>query len=43
MKEAGYISKVPGDLSEIAWENVLALVGKSEGNPTTFEMMQGIR
>ncbi|KXG76565.1 putative aliphatic sulfonates-binding protein [Fervidicola ferrireducens] len=43
MKEAGYISKVPGDLSEIAWENVLALVGKSEGNPSTFERMQGIR
>ncbi|MDN5331407.1 MAG: sulfonate transport system substrate-binding protein [Tepidanaerobacteraceae bacterium] len=43
MKRAGYISKVPSDLSEIAWENVLALVGKSEGSTSAFERMQGIR
>jgi len=27
MKEAGYIDRVPEDLSDIAWENILALVG----------------
>lgn len=40
MKEAGYISKVPQDLSEIAWENVLALVGKGEGRPSKLEEAQ---
>ncbi|TYP57445.1 ABC transporter substrate-binding protein [Thermosediminibacter litoriperuensis] len=40
MKKAGYISKVPRDLSEIAWENVLAVVGKREGEPCQLEKMQ---
>jgi NitT/TauT family transport system substrate-binding protein len=40
MKKAGYISNVPEELSEIAWENILAQVGKKEGNPSTVEMMQ---
>lgn len=40
MKEAGYISKVPEDLSEIAWENVTALVGKGEGRASKLEDAQ---
>lgn len=40
MKEAGYISKVPESLSEIAWENILAQVGKREGGPSTLENIQ---
>lgn len=40
MKEAGYISKVPQSLSEIAWENILAQVGKREGGPCTLENIQ---
>lgn len=40
MKKAGYISKVPGDLSEIAWENILAQVGGREGEPSLLERMQ---
>lgn len=40
MKEAGYISKVPEKLSDIAWENILAQVGKREGKPSVLEEMQ---
>jgi NitT/TauT family transport system substrate-binding protein len=40
MKEAGYISKVPESLSEIAWENILAQVGKREGGSCTLEKIQ---
>ncbi|HQE04704.1 MAG: ABC transporter substrate-binding protein [Tepidanaerobacteraceae bacterium] len=40
MQKAGYISKVPGSLSEIAWENILAQVGKREGGPCTLETIQ---
>ncbi|MCG0276185.1 MAG: ABC transporter substrate-binding protein [Thermosediminibacteraceae bacterium] len=43
MHRVGYISKVPQSISDIAWENVLALVGKTEGNPSTLEKMQGIK
>jgi len=40
MKEAGYISKVPQSLSDIAWENILAQIGKREGEPCTLENIQ---
>ncbi|MDD4569234.1 MAG: ABC transporter substrate-binding protein [Tepidanaerobacteraceae bacterium] len=40
MKEAGYISKVPESLSDIAWENILGQVGKREGGPCTLEKIQ---
>jgi NitT/TauT family transport system substrate-binding protein len=41
MQKAGYISNVPKDLSDIAWENILAQVGKKEGSLSTMEKMQG--
>lgn len=40
MKESGYISKIPEDLQDIAWENVLAQIGKREGKPSTMEKIQ---
>jgi NitT/TauT family transport system substrate-binding protein len=40
MKKAGYISRVPGSLSDIAWENILAQVGKREGGYCTLEEIQ---
>lgn len=40
MKKAGYISKVPESLSDIAWENILAQVGKREGGPCILENIQ---
>jgi len=40
MKEAGYISKVPEKLSDIAWENVLSEVGMREGKPSVMEQIQ---
>jgi NitT/TauT family transport system substrate-binding protein len=40
MQEAGYISKVPESLSDIAWENILAQVGKREGEPSVIENIQ---
>jgi len=40
MKEAGYISRVPEDFSEIAWENILAQIGKREGGPSILESIQ---
>lgn len=40
MVEAGYITKVPNDISEIAFENVTALVGKGEGHPSKLESAQ---
>lgn len=40
MKEAGYISRVPGNLSEIAWENLLAFVGNRAGAPSPIEELQ---
>jgi NitT/TauT family transport system substrate-binding protein len=40
MKEAGYIFRVPERLSDIAWENILAQVGKREGGSCTLEKIQ---
>jgi len=40
MKKAGYIKKLPKDLSEIAYENVLAIVGQREGSPGVLENLQ---
>ncbi len=40
MKEAGYISKVPKKLSDIATENVLAIVGSRSGGPSVYEQAQ---
>ena len=40
MKEAGYIDRVPEDLSDIAWENILALVGDRAGEPSPIEKLQ---
>jgi NitT/TauT family transport system substrate-binding protein len=40
MKEAGYISRTPNDLSEIAWENLLAFVGSRAGSPSPIEALQ---
>jgi len=40
MQKAGYISKVPEKLSDIAWENILAQIGKREGEPSTLEKIQ---
>ena len=40
MQEAGYISNAPKDLSEIAWENLLAFVGNRAGGPSPIEKLQ---
>jgi NitT/TauT family transport system substrate-binding protein len=40
MQKAGYISKMPADMNEIAWENILAVIGKQEGSPSTMEQLQ---
>lgn len=40
MEEAGYISKIPEDLSDIAWENVLAQIGDRQDKPSVLEEMQ---
>lgn len=40
MKSTGYISKVPTHLSEIAFENVEAAIGKRYGNPSSIELLQ---
>lgn len=40
MKSSGYISKAPGSLSEIAFENVEAAIGKRYGSLSTIELMQ---
>lgn len=40
MEKAGYISKVPEKLSDIAWENVLSEVGMREGTPSILEQIQ---
>ncbi|MDI9412854.1 MAG: ABC transporter substrate-binding protein [Bacillota bacterium] len=40
MKEAGYISKVPESLEEIAFENVLSIVGSRSGEPSDIERLQ---
>jgi len=40
MQEAGYLTKVPEKLSDIAWENVLAIVGKRGGTPSEIESLQ---
>lgn len=40
MKSSGYISKVPSQLSEIAFENIEAAIGKRYGDPSTIEMLQ---
>ncbi|HHY09084.1 MAG TPA: ABC transporter substrate-binding protein [Firmicutes bacterium] len=41
MKEAGYMSRVPESLADIAYENVLAIVGKRAGEPSEYEKLQG--
>ncbi|NLS45478.1 MAG: ABC transporter substrate-binding protein [Firmicutes bacterium] len=40
MEEAGYISRAPDNLSEIAWENLLAFVGSRAGGPSSVEELQ---
>jgi len=40
MQRAGYISKTPRKLSDIAWENVCAIVGQQAGEPSPLERMQ---
>jgi NitT/TauT family transport system substrate-binding protein len=40
MKDAGFISKVPKKLSEIATENVLAIVGSRSGGSSVYEQLQ---
>jgi len=40
MQQAGYIARVPEQLSDIAWENVLAIVGKRGGTPSELERIQ---
>jgi len=40
MLEAGYISKVPESLGDIAFPNVLAAVGKEQGEPGVLENLQ---
>lgn len=40
MKEAGYIKKVPGRLSDICWENLLAFVGERAGGQSAIEKLQ---
>lgn len=41
MKKAGYISKTPQNLEEIAFENILATVGMRAGEPSDIERLQG--
>jgi len=40
MKNSGYISKVPSNLSEIAFENVEAAIGKRYGEMSAIEKLQ---
>lgn len=40
MLQAGYIERVPEDLSDIAWENVQAAIGHSAGDPSPIELLQ---
>lgn len=40
MKEAGYVEKVPAQLSEVAWSNVQAAVGEASGDPSPIERLQ---
>lgn len=40
MQASGYIKKVPKDLSEVAWENVLAAIGKKAGGRSPLEEAQ---
>ena len=40
MKEAGYINKVPSKISDIAFENITAQMGKKNGEKTYIEKMQ---
>ncbi|MGE5653465.1 MAG: ABC transporter substrate-binding protein, partial [Bacillota bacterium] len=40
MKEAGFIGKVPQKLSDIATENVLAIVGSRSGGASLYEQAQ---
>jgi NitT/TauT family transport system substrate-binding protein len=40
MKKAGYIKRVPKDLSEIAWENLVAFVGNRAGGTSELEELQ---
>lgn len=40
MRKAGYIKRVPQDLGEIAWENLLAFIGSRAGEPSLIEKLQ---
>ncbi|KNZ71168.1 ABC transporter substrate-binding protein [Thermincola ferriacetica] len=40
MQKYGYIRKVPKDLNEIAWENVVSAIGKKAGNKSVLEKAQ---
>lgn len=40
MKKAGYIEKVPQDITDIVYENVAATIGKREGSPGIMEELQ---
>jgi len=40
MKEQGYIERVPEDISEIAFENVQAAIGKRHGGLSAIEKLQ---
>lgn len=40
MKQAGYIERVPDDLSDVAWSNVQASVGQASGDPSPIEKLQ---
>lgn len=40
MKKAGYIDRVPRDIREIAWENLVAFIGSRAGGPSPIERLQ---
>ncbi len=40
MKKAGQIKRAPQDISEIAWENLLAFIGDRSGEPSPIERLQ---
>jgi len=40
MKQAGYVEKVPEQLSEVAWSNVQAAVGQASGDASPIERLQ---
>ena len=40
MAQAGYIKRAPASLEEIAFDNVLAIVGSRAGGPSEIEQIQ---